>query len=110
MLTVQDRRVNTKATLKVPLAFLLPLVPRIIHSQLQSSRYAAEKSQSLVIQSQESRKQAANVESCFEKLYELLENSAKGSIPGETSREQKDRVRNLYGYRCPIPSFNPVVI
>ncbi|TQB73584.1 hypothetical protein MPDQ_005688 [Monascus purpureus] len=88
-------KVNSKATLRVPLASLLPLVPRVIHSQLLSSRYAADKSQSLVIQSEESRKQATNVESCFEKLYQLLESSAKSSIPGETSQEQKDRVRNL---------------
>lgn len=91
-------RVNSKATLKVPLDSLLPLVPPIIHSQLRSSRYAADRTQTLVIQSEESRKQATNVESCFEKLYQLLQSSAKDAIPGETSQEQKDRVQKLYGY------------
>lgn len=49
-----------------------------------------------MIQSDESRKQTANVESCFEKLHQLLRGFAKETIPGETSEVQKDRVRNLY--------------
>ena len=89
-------RVNSKATLKVPLASLLPLVPPIVHSQLRSSRYVAQKSQALVIQSDDSRKQASNVELCYEKLSQLLEACAKNSIPGETSQQQTERVRNLY--------------
>lgn len=89
---------NSKATLKVPLHSLLPLVPRILHRPLRSSRYFAERSESLVIQSEESRKQAANVESCYEKLHQLLKNTARDAIPGETSQEQRDRVHKLYVY------------
>ncbi|KAJ5924582.1 hypothetical protein N7466_008769 [Penicillium verhagenii] len=88
-------RVNTKATLKVPFAALLPLVPRLLHPKLQASRFAAERSQALVFHSDESRKQASNVDSCFDKLHQLLESSAKAVIPGETSPEQKDRVHKL---------------
>ncbi|KAB8203559.1 RF-1 domain-containing protein [Aspergillus parasiticus] len=88
-------KVNSKATLKVPLHSLLPLVPRILHRPLRSSRYFAERSESLVIQSEESRKQAANVESCYEKLHELLKNTATDAIPGETSQEQRHRVHKL---------------
>lgn len=88
-------RVNSKATLKVPLASLLPLVPHVLHSHLRASRYASDRSQTLVIQSDESRKQASNVDECYEKLYRLLESTAKEVIPGETSREQKDRVHKL---------------
>ncbi|KAJ5643485.1 uncharacterized protein N7484_005992 [Penicillium longicatenatum] len=88
-------RVNTKATLKVPLAALLPLVPRLLHPKLHTSRYASDRSQALIFQSDESRKQASNVDSCFDKLYQLLESSAKAVIPGETSPEQKDRVQKL---------------
>lgn len=86
---------NSKATLKVPLQSLLPLVPAILHPLLRSSRYLAERSQSLVIQSEESRKQTANVESCYEKLHQLLKSTAKEAIPGETSQEQRDRVHKL---------------
>lgn len=86
---------NSKATLKVPLQSLLPLVPALLHPLLRSSRYLAERSQTLVIQSEESRKQAANVESCYDKLHQLLKSTAKEAIPGETSPEQRDRVHKL---------------
>ncbi|KAJ5795689.1 uncharacterized protein N7518_004229 [Penicillium psychrosexuale] len=89
-------KVNSKATLKVPLDALLPLVPRLIHHPLRTSRYAAERAQCLVIQSDEERKQSSNVESCFDKLYQLLQSSAKEVIPGETSQEQRNRVQKLY--------------
>lgn len=88
-------RVNTKATLKIPWAGLFPLVPTLLHPQLRASRYASDRSQALVIQSDESRKQACNVDACFDKLHCLLEDAAKAVIPGETSPEQKDRVLKL---------------
>ncbi|KAF9251195.1 hypothetical protein DTO013E5_1794 [Penicillium roqueforti] len=88
-------KVNSKATLKVPLDALLPLVPRLIHRPLRTSRYAAERAQCLIIQSDEERKQSSNVESCFDKLYQLLQSSAKEVIPGETSQEQRNRVQKL---------------
>ncbi|KAJ5960572.1 uncharacterized protein N7479_007722 [Penicillium vulpinum] len=88
-------RVNSKATLKVPLDALLPLVPRLMHHPLRTSRYAAERTQCLVIQSDEERKQSNNVESCFDKLHQLLKSSANEVIPGETSQAQRDRVRKL---------------
>ncbi|RHZ48476.1 peptidyl-tRNA hydrolase domain protein [Aspergillus thermomutatus] len=82
-------------TLKVPLQSLLPLVPRILHPHLRSSRYYAERTHTLVIQSEESRKQAANVESCYEKLHLLLKTTAEDVIPGETSEEQREKVQKL---------------
>ncbi|KAJ5513973.1 hypothetical protein N7463_003525 [Penicillium fimorum] len=88
-------KVNSKATLKVPLDALLPLVPRLIHHPLRASRYAAERTQCLVIQSDEERKQSNNVENCFDKLYQLLQGSAKEVIPGETSQAQRNRVQKL---------------
>ncbi|EKV08832.1 hypothetical protein PDIG_66960 [Penicillium digitatum PHI26] len=88
-------KVNSKATLKVPLDALLPLVPRLIHLPLRASRYTAERTQCLVIQSDEERKQSDNVESCYDKLYQLLQSSAKEVIPGETSQAQRNRVLKL---------------
>lgn len=81
--------------MKVPLQSLLPLVPRILHPHLRSSRYYADRTQMLVIQSEESRKQAANVESCYEKLHRLLKTTAEDVIPGETSEEQREKVQKL---------------
>ncbi|KAL4945173.1 hypothetical protein BDV06DRAFT_48186 [Aspergillus oleicola] len=88
-------KVNSKATLKVPLESLLPLVPHAIHSPLQASRYYASRSNSLVIQSEESRKQADNVEACYEKLHKLLESSTTSVVPGETTPEKRERVKKL---------------
>ncbi|KAJ5095574.1 hypothetical protein NUU61_004930 [Penicillium alfredii] len=88
-------KVNSKATLKVPLNSLLPLVPRLLHSELRASRYMTDRSQSLIIQSDGERKQSNNVEACFEKFYQILESSAKQVIPGETSEEQRKHVQNL---------------
>lgn len=88
-------KVNTKATLRVPFSSLLPLVPSLLHAELRASRYAAQRSDSLVIQSDESRKQSANVEACFEKLRQLLEEAGRAVVRGETSEEQKERVRKL---------------
>ncbi|KAL4958192.1 hypothetical protein BDW69DRAFT_179795 [Aspergillus filifer] len=88
-------RVNSKATLKVPLETLLPLVPQAIHSPLQASRYYASRSNSLVIQSEDSRKQAENVEACYAKLHKLLESSTTSVVPGETTPEKRERVKKL---------------
>ncbi|KAJ5891086.1 uncharacterized protein N7473_007314 [Penicillium subrubescens] len=84
-----------QTTLKVPLATIFPLVPRLLHPPLRASRYATDRSQALVIQSDESRQQATNVDLCYAKLNRLLVISAKEVIPGETSQEQKDRVSKL---------------
>ncbi|RAH78172.1 hypothetical protein BO86DRAFT_321427 [Aspergillus japonicus CBS 114.51] len=88
-------KVNSKATLRVSLDSLLPLVPRVLHSPLQATHYIAPRTRSLVIQSDESRKRNENVESCYDKLHQLIKRTAMDAIPGETSQEQKDRVQKL---------------
>ena len=89
-------RVNSKATLKVSLSSLLNLIPTLLHSEVRLSRYVAERTNTLVIQSDDSRKQSENVEACFSKLQWLLEAAAKTVIPGETSESQRERVKMLY--------------
>ncbi len=79
----------------MPLDRLLPHVPILLHTAIKSSRYYAEKSASLLIQSDDSRKQAQNKETCFRKLYELLVDIGKQSVPGETSEDQNARVKVL---------------
>ncbi|KLJ08519.1 hypothetical protein EMPG_16062 [Blastomyces silverae] len=88
-------KVNSKVTLKIPLSSILRLVPRALHAQIRSSRYIAERSDSLVIQSDETRKQTKNLDLCFEKLQELLVTAGKTAIPGETSPEQRKKVQAL---------------
>lgn len=88
-------RVNSKATLKVPLDALLPMVPSLLHPHIRASRYVAAKSNSIVIQSDDSRKQSDNASSCYRRLLETLA-AAGRNIPGETSAEQAQRVKHLY--------------
>ncbi|OKO96986.1 hypothetical protein PENSUB_10389 [Penicillium subrubescens] len=70
-------------------------IPRHV-GQVSFSRSSGPGGQNaLVIQSDESRQQATNVDLCYAKLNRLLVISAKEVIPGETSQEQKDRVSKL---------------
>ena len=89
-------RVNSKATLRIPLSALLPLLPSILRSAITSSRYCAAKSDALVIQADDSRKQNDNVQSCLVKLHNLIVEVGQDAVPGETSVEQTERVKRLY--------------
>lgn len=89
------RRVSSKASLRLPTASLLPLLPPLLHPAILSSRYHAPKSHDLVIQSDDSRKQADNANACFRKLHELIVAAGRDAVPGETSDEQKKRVEGL---------------
>jgi peptidyl-tRNA hydrolase ICT1 len=76
--------------------YLLPLVPSILHPQIRLSRYYAAKSDSIVIQADDSRKQADNADHCFAKLHDMVSEAGAKVLPGETSPMQKERVRTLY--------------
>ncbi|KAF9638216.1 putative peptidyl-trna hydrolase domain-containing protein [Lasiodiplodia theobromae] len=88
-------KVSSKATLRVPLDALLPLLPAVLHQEIRSSRYFAANSHALVIQSDDSRKQTDNLHACYRKLHQLIVDAGKSAVPGETSEEQKERVRKL---------------
>lgn len=86
---------NSKAQLRIPLDRLLPYVPPVLHEKLKASRYYAHATSTLLIQSDESRKQSDNKNICYAKLKELLLNIGRQVVPGETSLEQKERVNRL---------------
>jgi len=86
-------RVNSKATLKISLSSLRPLIPSILWPIILESPYC--KSDSVVIQSDDSRKQQDNVKTCHTKLHSLIVQAGKDSVPGETSQAQMARVKNL---------------
>jgi peptidyl-tRNA hydrolase ICT1 len=48
-----------------------------------------------LIQAEDSRKQNANKDTCYRKLTEMLIDVYKATVPGETSQEQKDKVKKL---------------
>ncbi|PNS17245.1 hypothetical protein CAC42_6928 [Sphaceloma murrayae] len=86
-------KVNSKATLKVSLSTLQPLIPKALWPGVVDSRYAT--ASELVIQADDSRKQQENVQRCLAKLNELVSQAGRQAIPGETSDAQKSRVKNL---------------
>ncbi|ORY06023.1 hypothetical protein BCR34DRAFT_490432 [Clohesyomyces aquaticus] len=88
-------KVNSKATLKVPLDALLKHVPNALHSEIRASRYIAARSDSIIIQADDSRKQTDNAHSCYARLHQVVVEAARHALPGETSAEQAQRVKNL---------------
>lgn len=88
-------RVNSKATLKVPLEALLQHIPAAIHCEIRRSRYVAAKSDSIVVQADDSRKQSDNAHSCYKRLFEVIAEAAKSAVPTETSAHQMQRVKHL---------------
>ena len=88
-------RVNSKAQLRVPLERLLPVVPTLLHPGIRLSRYFAGKTDSLLLEADDSRKQAANRDACYDKLLQLLKDVGHDCVPGETSQEQVDKVKGL---------------
>ncbi|KAK5129891.1 hypothetical protein LTR08_002727 [Meristemomyces frigidus] len=88
-------KVSSKATLRVPLPALLPLLPSLLHPHILTSRYHAPKSHDLVIQADESRKQSDNATACFARLHAVLVQAGQAAVPGETSEAQSRRVVGL---------------
>ncbi|KAF2278467.1 uncharacterized protein EI97DRAFT_431686 [Westerdykella ornata] len=88
-------KVNSKATLKVPLDTLLQHIPTALHSQIKSCRYVTTRSNAIVIQADDSRKQTDNAHSCYARLHQLIIEAGRNAIPGETSPEQAKRVKDL---------------
>ncbi|KAK6505206.1 hypothetical protein TWF481_007124 [Arthrobotrys musiformis] len=87
-------KVNTKATLRVPLASLEPLIPRIFFQALKTkgSKYLTDAGD-MVISSDGCRSQLTNTNTCWLKLYNAVVNSAR--VPGKTSQEKKEHVQKL---------------
>ncbi|KAF2175589.1 hypothetical protein K469DRAFT_683850 [Zopfia rhizophila CBS 207.26] len=89
-------KVNSKATLKVPLDAFLKHIPNALHSEIQMSRYVAPRSNSIIIQADDSRKQNDNALSCYTRLHQVIVEAGRNALPGETSAEQAQHVKNLW--------------
>ncbi|KAH7401374.1 hypothetical protein BKA66DRAFT_390446, partial [Pyrenochaeta sp. MPI-SDFR-AT-0127] len=88
-------KVNSKATLKVPLDALLRHVPTALHDEIRRSRYVAARSNTIIVQADDSRKQNDNAHSCYRRLYEAIAEAGHHAVPSETSAEQVQRVKHL---------------
>ena len=88
-------KVNSKATLRVPLDALLQHIPAALHGEIKRSRYVAAKSNTMIVQADNSRKQSDNAHSCYKRLYEAIVEAGQHAVPNETSAEQLQHVKNL---------------
>ena len=90
------KRVNSKATLRVPLGALLNHIPTALHAEISRSRYVAAKSNDIIVQADDSRKQNDNAHACYKRLYDAIVEAGHNAVPNETSAEQMRHVKNLW--------------
>lgn len=88
-------KVNSKATLRIHTKDFMHLVPKILHPDIEASRYYAKNSKSLVIQGDGSRDRTSNIQECYKKLHALIIAAGRSSVRGETSPAQVEKVKNL---------------
>ncbi|KAL9126528.1 MAG: hypothetical protein Q9217_004432 [Psora testacea] len=88
-------KVNSKATLRIHTKDFLPLLPKLLHPKILSSRYYADNSKTLVIQGDESRSQGANTTICYQKLHALVVAAGRSTVRNETPQAQIERVKAL---------------
>lgn len=72
------------------------MVPKILHPEIEGSRYYAENSESLVIQGDSSRSRTDNMQECYKKLHSLIVEAGRSTVRGETSKAQVEKVKSLY--------------
>ena len=89
-------RINSKATLRLLTKDFLPLVPKLLHDVILASRYYADNTKSLIIQSDETRTQLENIKTCYQKLHMMVIAAGRSRIRGETSQAQVEKVKALY--------------
>ncbi|KAL5121053.1 hypothetical protein ACEQ8H_000902 [Pleosporales sp. CAS-2024a] len=88
-------KVNSKATLKVPLDALLTHVPTALHGEIKRSRYVAARSSTVILQADDSRKQSDNALRCYQRLFDAIVEAGRRAVPNETSTEQAQHVKQL---------------
>lgn len=79
----------------MPLDALLQHVPSLLHGEIKRCRYVAAKSNAMIVQADDSRKQSDNAHSCYKRLYEAIVDAGHHAVPNETSAEQLQHVKNL---------------
>ncbi|GAA5980186.1 hypothetical protein JCM5350_000864 [Sporobolomyces pararoseus] len=87
-------RTLSKAILRFPLPSSSFLPPYLL-PHLYRSPHFSQSPPSLLISSSTSRSQAQNLDECFKKCKDTILNAARKDLVGETSEEQKERVKGL---------------
>lgn len=80
----------------MPLNALLNHVPLALHEEISRSRYVAARSNDIIVQADDSRKQNDNAHSCYKRLYDAIVEAGRNVVPNETSAEQMRHVKNLW--------------
>ncbi|GAA5841483.1 hypothetical protein JCM5353_003403 [Sporobolomyces roseus] len=83
---------------KAILRLLLPsssFLPAYLLPHLRSSPYYSSSPPSLLLSSSTTRSQSSNLEECFKKLKGVVLEAAEKDLVGETSDQQKERVKGL---------------
>jgi peptidyl-tRNA hydrolase ICT1 len=88
-------RTETKATTTWPIAQLLAILPKLLHSGIRSSKYYAKRNDCISLQAQTGRSRTANTEENYQKLFEEIQALYRNSIPGETSPDKKQKYSAL---------------
>lgn len=89
------RRTETKATTTWPVAQLLSILPKLLHSGIRSSKYYAKRNDCISVQAQTQRSRTANAEENHQKLFEEIQKLYNSTVPGETSPEKKGKYDSL---------------
>ena len=79
----------------MPFSKLSKLLPALLIEPLKASRIYKANSDAILIQSDDSRKQADNANDAFKKLNQMIAELGANLVPGETSNAQRQRVANL---------------
>lgn len=79
----------------MPLDALLQHVPTAIHGEIRRSRYVATRSDTIIVQADDSRKQNDNAHSCYKRLFEAIVEAGHHAVPAATSAEQVQHVKDL---------------
>lgn len=88
-------RTSSKATTKWPLQSLLPYLPKVLHREIQNSRYYVASSNSLRIDSDTHRNQTKNKEDTHERLFEEIKKLYAKTVPGVTAPETRKKIEAL---------------
>ncbi|KAI9682722.1 MAG: hypothetical protein M1829_006709 [Trizodia sp. TS-e1964] len=77
-------KTNSKATLRVSLDTLLPLIPQVLHEPITDSPYYASTSQAIVISADRSRNQKDNRDDCLDKFCSIFRSAhLKSRLPAD---------------------------
>ncbi|OLN94307.1 hypothetical protein CCHL11_02806 [Colletotrichum chlorophyti] len=84
-------KTESKALTSWPVKDLLPVLPKLLHRGIRTSKYYTAGSDSLTFQAQTHRNRAANMDENQQKLIDEVKRIYQEAVPGETSADKKKK-------------------